>query len=92
MHYMLCRNRVVDFDKWRRTLLSHAEAQRTAGLRLVDLWRCVDDPNNVFFLLEVSNIETAQQFVNAPEAAETGREAGVIDGEWHIVERSDATL
>ena len=90
MHNMLCRNRVVDFEKWKRTLRSHAEAHRAIGLRLVNLWRCVDDPNNVFFLFEVSSIEMAHEFVNSSGAAEAGKESGVIDGEWHIVEDCDA--
>ena len=90
MHYMLCRNRVADFDKWRRIFYANIEAARAAGLQLTNLWRCVDDPNNVFFLFEVRSIEKAQEFVNSSEAAKAGKESGVIDGEWHIVARSNA--
>jgi len=90
MHNMLCRNRVVDFDKWSRVFHSHDEAQREAGLRLVHLWRCVDEPNNVFFLLEVSSLERVHDFVNSPGSTEAGKESGVIDGEWYLVEQSHA--
>lgn len=87
MTYMLCRNRVADFSKWKRIFDSHAEAHRAAGLNLVHLWRSLGDPNNLFFLFEVSSIEKAQAFVNAPESAEAGKESGVIDGDIYFLEK-----
>ena len=89
MTYMLCRNRVADFAEWKRVFDSHAEAHRAAGLHLVHLWRSLDDPNNVFFLFEVSNIEKAQAFVNAPDATEAAKASGVIDGEIQLLESSE---
>ena len=86
MTHMLCWNRVGDFAGWKRVFDSHAEAHRKAGLKLIQLWRSIDDPNNVFFLFEVSSIEKARAFVSAPEAAEAGRASGVVDGEIHFVE------
>lgn len=87
MIYMLCRNRVADFSKWKRIFDSHAEAHRAAGLNLVHFWRSLDDPNNLFFLFEVSSIEKAQAFVNAPESADAGKESGVIDGDIYFLEK-----
>ena len=89
MTHMLCRNKVADFAKWKRGFDSHAAAHRTAGLKLVHLWRDVDDPNNVFFLVEVGSMRKARAFISTPEAVEAGREFGVLHGEVHfIVERS----
>lgn len=85
---MLCRNRVADFHKWKAVYDSHASEHRAAGLRLVNLWQAVGDENNVFFLLEVDDIDRARAFVNDPSSAEAGKEAGVIDGEYHFVEES----
>ncbi len=82
---MLCRNKVRDFDQWWRVFTSHAEAHRAAGLKLVHLWRCVDDANSVFFLLDVEDQSRAQAFIDAPESASTGEEAGVVDGDYHFV-------
>jgi hypothetical protein len=59
-------------------------------LRLVDLWRCVEDPNKVFFLFEVRNEQRAHAFLNSAAAADAGRESGVLEGEWQIVERDSA--
>jgi hypothetical protein len=86
MIYMLCRNRVADYSRWKAVLASHAQAHRDAGLQLVKIWRALDDPNNVFFLFEVASIEKAKAFISNPEAAQAGQSSGVLDGEYHFVE------
>jgi hypothetical protein len=89
MIYMLCRNRVTDFAKWRAVFDSHNEAHQDVGIKLVHLWRSVDEPNNVFFLLGVANIDKAKEFISHPEAAKAGEASGVIDGEVHFVEDTE---
>jgi len=59
---MFCRNRVADFEAWKAVFDSHADAHRTAGLKLIRFWRSIDDPNEVFFLFDVESLEKAQQF------------------------------
>jgi len=86
MTYMLCRNRVADFSPWRAVFASHEADHREAGLRLVSLWRAVEEPNNVFFLFEVASLEKARNFISNPEAAKAAEASGVIDGEYHFVE------
>ena len=86
MEYMLCRNRVTDFAKWKSIFDSHAEAHRAAGLRLVNLWRGIDEPRDVFFLFEVKDMAGARGFIDNPDAAEAGQDSGVVDGEWHFIE------
>ena len=88
MVVMLCRNRVVDFEKWKRVFDSNPTALRNAGLRLTNLWRDVEEPNNVFFLFEVADTDKARAFISSPAAAETGRTSGVLDGECHFLESS----
>ena len=85
MTYMLCRNRVADFARWKAVFASHQAAHRNAGLRLVQVWRAVEDPNNVFFLFEVASRETAREFIGNPEAAKAGEVSGVLDGEYHFI-------
>lgn len=89
MTYMLCRNRVKDYERWKSVFDSHLEAHRETGLRLLNLWRSMDEPNNVFFLFEVASLEKAQKFISASEAAEAGEISGVIDGEIHFVEDAE---
>ena len=85
---MLCRNRVADFAKWKAVFASHAQAHRAAGLRLMNLWRGLEDANNVFFLFEVTDMAKARTFIGNPAAAEAGRTSGVLDGEYHFLESS----
>jgi hypothetical protein len=86
MIQLLCRNRVVDFDRWSRIFVSHADAHRASGLILVRIWRDTEDSNNIFFLFDV---EKAKSFVSDPHAAEAGRQSGVLEGELHFLLVSD---
>lgn len=85
MTYMLCRNRVVDFAKWKKGFDSHAAAHDETGLKLERMWRDTSDKNNVFFAFEVLSLKKAKAFITAPEAAEAGKKFGVLDGEYHFV-------
>ena len=82
---MICRNRVVDFARWRRVFASHADAHRAAGLVLEHFWCDVNDPNNVFFVFEVRDVEKARAFIQAPDAADAAAASGVLEGEYHLV-------
>jgi hypothetical protein len=77
MIYMLCRNRVKDFARWKSVFASHAAAHQKAGLRLINIWRSVEQPNNVFFIFEVAEVDKAREFISNPEAAEAGKTSGV---------------
>jgi len=83
--HLLCRNLVADFGKWKTVFDSHASAQQDSGLRLVRLWREIEEPDNVFFLFEVDDEEKARAFLSDPAAAEAGRTSGVLDGECHFL-------
>jgi hypothetical protein len=86
MTYLLCRNRVSDFSRWKAVFASHAQAHRNAGLHLKSLWRGVEEPDNVFFLFEVTDASAARGFLTNPAAAEAGRASGVLEGEYHFLE------
>ena len=86
MTCMHCRIRVVDFIKWKAAMEGDAEAQRKAGMRLIHLWRSVDDPNMAFFVLKVNNVVKARAFLNPAAVAEASEAAGVLEFEWDIVE------
>jgi len=88
MTYMLCRNHVADFSQWKAVFASHQAAHQEVGLRLVNLWRALEDPNNLFFVFEVASLDKARGFISDPKAAEAARASGVIDGEYHFVENA----
>ncbi|MHC4923315.1 MAG: hypothetical protein ACYTG4_04465 [Planctomycetota bacterium] len=82
MLQMLVRNRVADYDKWKAVFDAQESRNIDAGLTLAKLWRSSDDPNNVFFLLDVSDRAKAVDFLQHPDSARAGEESGVIDGEF----------
>jgi hypothetical protein len=86
MTYMLCRNRIADFARWKAIFASHQAAHQQAGLRLLHIWRPLDEPNNVFFLFEVASPNKAREFIADPDAANAAEASGVIDGEYHFVD------
>jgi hypothetical protein len=83
---MLVRNRVEDFSKWRELFLSDSAAAVEYGVTLRSLWQTVDDPNNVFFVLDIADVDQANAFMARPESQEMGVKSGVIDGEFHYLE------
>lgn len=79
MPYMLCRNKVANFAQWKQVFDSHTEAHREAGLHLKYLWQVLDDPNEVFFLFEISDLETARAFVTSPQVPDAQQQSGVTE-------------
>jgi len=87
MTFMLCRNRVKDFDQWKPIFDSYAEAHQKSGLNLVNMWRSIEDPNIIFLMFKVARADKALEFINSPESAKAGEISGVIDGECHFIEK-----
>ncbi len=59
---LLVRNKVADFSAWREYLEADHLAAAEFGLELVSLWQSMDDSNDVFFLLDVANVDRAHAF------------------------------
>jgi len=85
MRYMLVRNDVVEFARWKRIFDSHTEQHRAAGLTLRHLWQAHEAPNTVFFLLEVADVGRAREFLASGGPA-VAQEAGVVGGEIHFLD------
>ena len=83
---LLVRNKVKDFAKWRTYFEADSAAAAEYGVTLAALWQTADDPNNVFFLLDIEDVDRANAFMARPESQEIGIKAGVIDGEVHYLE------
>ena len=86
MTQLLVRNRVKDFATWYRYFNGDTAAAAEYGLTVDRLWRTVEDPNNVFFLLNVESVEQADAFMARPESQEIGTRSGVIDGEFYYLD------
>jgi hypothetical protein len=83
---MVCMNKVADFAKWKSVFDSHSEAHSKAGLSLENLWRGVEDSNEVVFIFKVADLDKAKAFISVPDAKEAGERSGVIDGHYWFVE------
>jgi len=86
MKYMLVRNKVRNYEKWKQVFDAHIDDTLEAELKLVRLWQSMDDSNEVFFLFEIGNTEKAKAFAADPANAEVGKQTGVLEGEIHYVE------
>lgn len=78
MTYLICRNTVVDFATWKSVFDSHAPAQHEAGLHVKQVWRNIDNPNEVHMLFEVHDLAKARAFVSSPRVPEAMERSGVI--------------
>ena len=72
--------------EWYRYFNEDSAAAAEFGLTLACLWQSADDPNNVFFLLDVEDVDRANAFMARPESQEIGVKSGVIDGEFYYLE------
>ena len=83
---LLVRNKVKDFSKWYAYFEEDSAAAAEYGVTLVSIWQSADDPNDVFFLLDVEDVDRTNAFMARPESREMGIKSGVIDGEVHYLE------
>jgi hypothetical protein len=87
---LLVRNRVKDFSIWIEYFLEDSAVAGQYGVVLASLWQADGDPNNVFFLLDVEDMDRANAFMVRPESEEMGVRSGVIDGEFHYLNPVEA--
>jgi hypothetical protein len=85
---MLVRNQVRDFAVWKRVFDEDRGRLDEAGLAVVHLWRSIEDPSEVFFLLAVEDVERARAFTAEPASAAAGERAGVLDGALYYIEEA----
>ena len=77
MHYMLCKQKIEDFDEFQQTLASHGPAHQASGFRVQHIWRNIYDPKQVFFICEVGDIARAKAFVESE--TERLKESGISE-------------
>lgn len=77
--HLLVRHKVENFVRWRDTFESHRKAQREAGIELKQLWRNVDEPDEVVLLFDVEDIEKAKEFVYSADVPDAKNGSGVVD-------------
>jgi hypothetical protein len=79
MPYVLVRHKVRDYDLWKSVFDEHGDMRRDATSAGGILLRNKDDPNEVFILLEYTDLERARQFIDSDDLRRTMERAGVAD-------------
>ena len=83
---LLVRNKVRDAAHWKRVFDEQDDASKEYGLSVAHVWQDVDEPDQVYFVLNVEDRARAEAFMALPESAAVGERAGVLDGEAHFLE------
>lgn len=84
MHFSI---KVADYQKWKALMMGDRQAQHDAGLFLVSLWRCRDDRNRAYFIMEAHSEEKARAFLEPARTEEAKKAAGVLEFEWCFIEK-----
>ena len=84
------RHTVADYAKWRAGFDAHEAARRAAGATGVfQIYRDVENPNQITTMLEWDNAENARKFASDPALKEVMRAAGVTGApEVHFLNRA----
>jgi hypothetical protein len=78
MTYLLIKNQVRDFAQWEAEYNTHEEKRREASLEDQLILRNSENPNEIFLLFKVGNIEKAQQFIQSDELKQAMEKAGTV--------------
>jgi heme-degrading monooxygenase HmoA len=79
MQYALVRHKVADYDKWKPSFDEHGTTRKANGISGHQLWRNIDDPNELLILVEVDDLEKVRQFVQSNDLQEAMQRSGVAD-------------
>jgi heme-degrading monooxygenase HmoA len=79
MPYLLVRQKVTDYEKWKRVFDAHSLTRQANGSRGGQLFRNASNPNELVVLLEWHGLEKARQFAQSEEWREVMQRAGVVD-------------
>lgn len=77
--YMLIRHKVRDFPEWKPVYDAHLPKREEAGLSEKYLLHSAADPNEVFMLFEVQDLDRARHFAESADLREIMQKSGVID-------------
>ena len=79
MPYVLVRHKVADYTTWKPMFDEGETARRTAGSTGGYVFRNADDGNEIFILMEVTDLEQARQAAQSEEMRQAMERAGVAD-------------
>ncbi len=86
--YFFIKHRVEDYSKWKPVFDEDGSRREKAGCKGWQLFHSLDDPNEIFILLEWDTKEHATKFVESEDLKKIMQKAGVITKpEIHFFEK-----
>ncbi len=79
MMHMLIRHKVADFAKWKPVYDMHLSTRQKAGLKEEHLFHNADDPNEVFLLFSMEDLDKAKAFSASDDLRQAMEKAGVSE-------------
>ncbi len=83
MRHILVRHKVKDFDVWKKLFDADAGNRQASGSKGAVVLRALDDPNMVYILFEMEDMDRAKAFFQSDQLKKTMENAGVV-GEPHV--------
>jgi hypothetical protein len=78
MMHALIRQNVKDFNAWKKVFDEDGVNRKMASSKGGHVFRALDDPNNVFVLVEFEDLDNATKFMNSDGLKEAMKKAGVV--------------
>ncbi len=78
MPAILINSRVADFKQWQKTFEENEPMRQAAGITSASVWQAHGDPNNIFMVLECTDIARVKRFNESEELKQAMAKAGVL--------------
>lgn len=79
MPYTLVRHKVKDYSIWKPFFDENVPNRPQYGFKEGIIFRNIEEPNELYLLLEWEDLDQAQQFFNLEELRKVMGQAGVVD-------------
>lgn len=79
MYHVMARLKVSDFKVWKEAYDRGRSLREAMGIRAFNLWRSVDDPQDVVLLLHATHVDKAKTYFSSDELAQRMAAAGVTE-------------
>ena len=78
MIHAMIRQNVKDFEAWKKVFDEDGSNRKMASSKGGHVFRALDDPNNVFVLLEFDDQDKMTKFMNSDGLKEAMKKGGVM--------------
>ena len=79
MPYTIGHIKVNDFNKWKADFDATPDARKAGGMKSLQIFQSVGDPNTVVSVIEWDSVDSIGKFMQSAGLAERQKRAGVIE-------------